>query len=285
MLTREILPGNGIVVDEAGIETGIWGRFRLKSAYQPIFRLQGEQLVPFAVEGRTLPCLEGNAVPPALFQASVTAHDRARLGRVGRQLHFGNLDNVGQSGLALFAGLDAEAFADPAALSLEIEDHAQRLGETGIAASSAVFVFRGHGATPDRDLAAIAAIIHGFGMRVCFEESGAVFSAPALLSAVAPDFMRVSVDRLRPLTNEPTTQRMLKTMFGALAERGITVLATGTEGPEDFVSALDAGCVCFQGTYLARPGLAGSVLALAPLDVEGLQGLRDNVVSLFGQIA
>ena len=40
-----------ILVDDNGIEYGIYGDFRLRSAYQPIFRREGATLVPFAVEG------------------------------------------------------------------------------------------------------------------------------------------------------------------------------------------------------------------------------------------
>ncbi|MET0943727.1 MAG: hypothetical protein ABWY13_20470, partial [Mesorhizobium sp.] len=43
--------GNATFVDEVGIEYGIYGAYRLRSAFQPIFRREGAWLVPFAVEG------------------------------------------------------------------------------------------------------------------------------------------------------------------------------------------------------------------------------------------
>ena len=70
MTAGEPFPANRILVDEAGIESGIWGAFRLKSGYQPVFRRDGETLLPFAVEGRTLVQLDGSAVPSALFEVT-----------------------------------------------------------------------------------------------------------------------------------------------------------------------------------------------------------------------
>ena len=42
--------GNAIQVDEVGIEYGIHGEFRLRSAYQPIFAPRGRFLHAVAVE-------------------------------------------------------------------------------------------------------------------------------------------------------------------------------------------------------------------------------------------
>ncbi|RUT80621.1 EAL domain-containing protein, partial [Mesorhizobium sp. M7A.T.Ca.US.000.02.2.1] len=42
--------GDAIQVDEVGIEYGIYGEFRLRSAYQPIFAPRGRSLHAVAAE-------------------------------------------------------------------------------------------------------------------------------------------------------------------------------------------------------------------------------------------
>lgn len=281
-LSPASLPPDSVLVDEVGIETGVWGKFRLKSAYQPVFRLEGDMLTRFAVEARTLPCLEGNAVPPALFHAAVPVVDRALLGRLGRTIAIGNLDNTGQPGLALLQRLEVDDHADLAALTDEVAGLATRLAEAGHPPATAIVMFRGDSIGED-DAGALAVAIRGHGMRVCLQESGPLFSAPALLAAAAPDFLRLSAERIRMLADEAPVLRMLQAMHATLRERGIETLATGIETPDDFAATLSAGLSCFQGVYLARPVLAGSLLGASPLPVGTLRGGRDNVVSLFGQ--
>jgi EAL domain-containing protein (putative c-di-GMP-specific phosphodiesterase class I) len=282
MPVTETSAADRITVDEAGIESGIWGEFRLKSAYQPVFRLDGEALLPFAVEGSTVASLYGGAAPPGLFDLSVTRDDLALLGRIGRAIHIGNLQNVtDQVAPDLFLLLDADAFADRELLTNEIDTLSERLAGFAIVPDRLIFTFRGHAGSVEEPLAALAAAIRSKGMRVCIEEAGPVFSAPSLLAAIAPDFLRVGADRLRLLAREPQVQRMVRSMFASLAERGIATLVDGIDSSEDFVAALDAGALCFQGSLLAEPRRAGTLFDLKPLPVESLRARRDNVVPLF----
>lgn len=282
MPAGEAFPADRILVDEAGIESGVWGEFRLKSSYQLVFRRVGETLVPFAVEGRTVAGLHGNVVPSSLFDATVTRDERALIGRIGRAIHIGNLQNVADPpGPDLFLPLDAEAFADLRLLAAEIEALSERLAEFAIEPARAAFIFRGHVEIDEGLLGGLAAAIRDQGMRICLEEAGPVFSAPSLLAAVRPDFLRADADRLRMLAREPQVQRMVRSMFASLGERGIETLAAGIDGSEDFAAALNAGAVCFQGPLLAGPRLAGTLFDFRPLPLEAVRGRRDNVVPLF----
>lgn len=277
------MPQPTILIDEAGIESGAWGKFRLKAAYQPMFRLAGERLVPIAVEGRMQPVLDGNLVPPALFHASVRREERPQIARLARALAVGNLENVaGGSGLRLLLGLDTDAFADLPATTDDIHAVCQRLTDAEVETQRLIWVMRGYAGVTEKALASLAATIRGLGMRVSLEENGPVFSAPSLIWAVAPDMLCIGADRLRALALEPQVLRMVRSMYTVLAERGIEIAAAGVESREDFVAASDAGSACFQGAYLARAGLAGSLFDFRPLQVDLLRGTRDNVVPLFG---
>src|SRR5690606_14488854 len=60
-LCRDV--GAALFRDEVGIEYGIYGDYRLKSAYQPIFAPRGGDLAPVAVEALLQPQLLGQPVP------------------------------------------------------------------------------------------------------------------------------------------------------------------------------------------------------------------------------
>jgi EAL domain-containing protein (putative c-di-GMP-specific phosphodiesterase class I) len=282
-MTHANLPGGSILVDEAGIESGVWGKFRLKSSYQPLFRQQGDRLVPFAVEGRISAWLDGKAVSPGRFNTQVTRESRPLLERLSRRLHVGNLENVaGSTWLGLFLGLGADAFVDLPALADDIKALSERMDEAGVEPERATLVFRDFADVEQEALVSLAVTIRAHGMRVCLEENGPVFSAPSLLWAIAPDMLCIGADRLRGLALEPQALRMVRSMYGVLRERGIEIAAAGVENRDDFACASDAGSGCFQGNYLARPGLAGTLLDVRPLQIDALRSMRDNVVPLFG---
>ena len=60
-----------IIVDEVGIESGGYGKYRLRSSYQPVFERTGEVLRPVAVEGMISPYLAGQPLPLADFFADL----------------------------------------------------------------------------------------------------------------------------------------------------------------------------------------------------------------------
>ncbi|MET0574246.1 MAG: EAL domain-containing protein, partial [Mesorhizobium sp.] len=51
-----------IIADEIGLETGIYGQYRLKTSYQPIFRRDGATLALFGLEARLAPQLAGKQI-------------------------------------------------------------------------------------------------------------------------------------------------------------------------------------------------------------------------------
>lgn len=282
MPTGAAIPADRILVDEAGNESGIWGKFRLKSAFQLVYQRDADVLLPVAVEGRTVASLDSSVLSPGLFDITATRDELALLARIGRAIHVGNLQNVaGSIRLGLFLAIDAEAFADPPLLLEEIAALSERLAEFAIEPGQVAFTFRDHAGIDEHDLAGCAATIRNRGMRVCLEEPGPVFSAPSLLSAIAPDFLRLGADRLCMLAREPQVQRMVRSMFGSLHERGIETLVSDIDDGAELVAALDAGARCFQGALFSEPRLSGTLFDLQPLPIEMLRGRGDNVVPLF----
>lgn len=276
------IPADRILVDEAGNESGIWGKFRLKSAFQLVYQREGEALLPAAVEGRTVASLDSSVLAPGLLDITATRDELALMARIGRAIHIGNLQNVaGSPCLGLFVAIDSEAFADLPLLAEEIAALSARLAEFAIEPGQVAFTFRDHAGIEEHDLAGCAETIRSRGMRVCLEEPGPVFSAPSLLTAIEPDFLRIGADRLCMLAREPQVQRMVRSMFGSLHERGIETLVSDVDASGELFAALEAGARCFQGAFLSQPRLSGTLFDLQPLPIETLRARGDNVVPLF----
>src|SRR4051812_3716705 len=94
--------GEAIFADEVGIEYGVYGAFRLKTAYQPIFAPRGDTLAAVAVEALIEPQRAAMPVAPSVFFDSVAADDRLFVETMCRMLHLRNFRNIGVDSLDLF---------------------------------------------------------------------------------------------------------------------------------------------------------------------------------------
>ena len=91
-----------IFADEVGIEYGIYGAFRLKRAYQPIFAPRGRSLKAVAVEALIQPHRDARPVSPPVFFDSVPAADRLLVETMCRMLHLMTSRNIRVERLDLF---------------------------------------------------------------------------------------------------------------------------------------------------------------------------------------
>src|SRR5207247_11466158 len=85
---------------EIGLQFGVYGEFRLWSAYQPIFAPQGRTtLKAVAVEALIEPRRVATPVAPQVFFDSVAASGRPFVQTMCRMLHLCNYRNIAVDGL------------------------------------------------------------------------------------------------------------------------------------------------------------------------------------------
>src|SRR5262249_37574524 len=96
----------GIFADEIGIAVGIYGEWRLKTAFRPIFARAGDGFRPVAVEASIRPFVFGREVDERMFRRAVPPRDRPIMAAIGVALAMRNLEHTGVFGLRLL--LDAE---------------------------------------------------------------------------------------------------------------------------------------------------------------------------------
>ncbi|MGE0500071.1 MAG: EAL domain-containing protein [Rhizobiaceae bacterium] len=278
--TRAQQRSRDIRIDEAGIHTGLWGAFRLKSVFQPVYLRDRERLVPFAVEGRTLPYVDGAALSEQ-FRRAVLDEELPALDRLDRALHVGNLETLDSPDLQLFVAFDVRRPHGPSVVAEEARSIEGRLRATEIDTNRMVWVLRGHSDVSEETLASYVNVVRSSGMGLATEESAPVFTSPERLAIIKPDFVRVAVSRLA-LLSAAAVLPLVRAMFAALRERGARVLVSGIGQPPELSLALDAGADCLQGVLLAAPGLAGTLFDLPPLDADRLRSRVGKIVPLFG---
>jgi EAL domain-containing protein (putative c-di-GMP-specific phosphodiesterase class I) len=278
---RPLLVSDAIIVDEVGIESGVYGKYRLKSSYQPIFARQGSLLWPVAVEGLILPHLAGKPVSPDLFFDQVPPEDRLIIERMCRALHIHNHHNIGVDRLELYFNYDPGANSCRKSLG-EIRFMARRLGEIGLDPRLLVCEIT-RAVAPDRDtLQQLAGEVRSLGARIAIDDFGAGHSTQERIDLVRPDIVKIDGAWFRTLCPEAATVRLLGSVVSGFQGRGARVLVEGIEDAAQLDVALHAGADLFQGYHLARPALAGTAFDETPLKVAEKLHESPKIVPLFG---
>lgn len=269
---------DAIFVDEVGIEIGLFGDYRLKSAYQPIYRRDGAELRPVAIEGKVAPFLEGEAVAALDFLGKVPRGERLFVESLCNALHLRNHHNVGLPWLELFvsynprgdkefpremaalAGILAEIELDPSLVVCEIS-HAASLGQ--------------------QKLLGLASEIRRYGMRVAIGDFS--HSPEGQLGAFRPDIVKIDGAWFRRLCEDDGTARLFAPVAATFRELGAQIFVGGIETVTQLRVAIGGQADLLQGRLLALPALAGTIVEEEPLSLDRLLDTPDEVVPFFGK--
>lgn len=276
---------DALFADEVGIEYGVYGDYRLKSAYQPAFAQREGQLVPVAVSASLQPQLRGRPVPAADFLEAVAPADRLFVESLCRRLHLGNYRNIGVEGLDLLFIYNPK-FNDHAARALaEIRLMARHLDEFDLNADMLICEITEKVASDDALLKRLVRELRRNGLRIAVGEFGASHSTEARLDLLEPDMVKVDGDWFARLCRQPAAARLFGPLVSVLHQRGAKVLVEGIEESSQLKLALEGGADLLQGLLLAPPALAGTLFRTEPLALERLLKDAGKVVPLFGGAA
>lgn len=274
-----------IVVDEVGIETGVYRDYRLKTSYQPIFRREGESLRPVAVDAFVAPFHAGALVPVAEWSGAVDDDDRQFIRALCQALHLRNHRNIGVPGLKLHIGYDAGAPADQAAAIGRFEKLLGSLEGLDLDPRQLVCELRGNQTAGGAMLAVLAAEMRGHGVTMAVCDFGTGHSTMSQIEMLKPQMVRVDGAWFRALCRERAAVKLLGPIVRLLRQIGAAVLIDGIETTTQLEAALASGAEYVQGSRLAPPALAGTLFDSAARPLSVLLYPNEKVVPLFAASA
>ncbi|TPM26982.1 EAL domain-containing protein [Mesorhizobium sp. B2-3-4] len=271
--------GDAIFVDEVGIEYGVHGDFRLRSAYQPIYAPRGESLHPVAVEGLIEPHRAGRPGSPQMFFDGIAAGDRLFVETLCRVLHLRNFHNIGVDGLDLFFNYNPLVNDHPGRALAEIRLMSRHLGELDLAPAMLVCEITEQ-AADDALLARLVREMRRDGIRIAIDDFGTGHSTEERVSLLKPDIVKIDGGWFAEFCRHAAAERFFRPLVSSLHDRGARVLVEGIEQPIHLRVALEGGVDLLQGFLLGRPALAGTIFDERPLAIEALLGFDSKVVPL-----
>lgn len=274
--------GDAIVVDEIGIETGIYGEYRLKSSYQPIFAPRADLLFPVAAEGLVTPLLLGRFVSPAAFFDQVPSEDALFVESMCRALHLRNHRNIGVDRLQLFFNYDPGANSDLAKSLGEIAFMVRRLHEIELDPHLLVCEITERAARDPAVLARLAVEMRAHGIRIAIDDFGVGHSTLGRIAALRPDVVKLDGGWFRKLAADGRLRRLIGPTVRGFHDAGAQVLVEGIETPLHLDVALEAGADLLQGYLLGAPAFAGTIFDETPRSVRALLAAEPKVIPLFG---
>jgi EAL domain-containing protein (putative c-di-GMP-specific phosphodiesterase class I) len=164
-------------------------------------------------------------------------------------------EDGGQGSVATyFLNVDARTIADPAfrpGLTRRL------LAEVGL--SPGRFVYEINERRPGLGsvhLETLVAHYAGQGFRVALDDVGVGHAGVTSLLRVRPHFLKLDATTVRRLPGDPRQQRFVSGLVDVAGRRGMRVVATGIERPEELTCLLDAGVTAGQGNLLGAPAPA-----------------------------
>ncbi|ESY99767.1 EAL domain-containing protein [Mesorhizobium sp. LNHC209A00] len=271
--------GDAIFIDEIGIECGIHGDFRLRSAYQPIYAPRGGSLHPVAVEGLIEPHRAGRPVSPRMFFDSIAAPERLYVETMCRVLHLRNFHNIGVDGLDLFFNYNPLVNDHAGRALAEIRLMSRHLDELGLAPAMLVCEITEQ-AADDALLARLVREMRRDGIRIAIDDFGTGHSTVERVSLLQPDIVKIDGGWFAEFCRHAAAERFFRPLVSSLHDRSAKVLVEGIEQPTHLRVALEGGVDLLQGFLLGRPALAGTIFNEEPLAVDALLGFDNKVVPL-----
>ncbi|SFT85950.1 EAL domain-containing protein [Mesorhizobium sp. YR577] len=268
-----------IFVDEVGIEIGVMGDLRLKSACQPIFSRSDDALVTVGVKSVPAFFLHGRPLTAEEFRDGAASPSAEFAEMLLRVLHLRNYRNIGLGDVDMFIDFDAGSsdldtflsFLPTAAWEPEC---AVLCPDMLVCELDNVMQFEAE------HVLQLAEQMRWKGIRTGLRVYGVGQAGDDEIELIRPDVVRVDETWFGEICRDSATVRLFAPIVSALQDQGVKVLVEGIADAASLRVALDANVDLFQGDLLALAALAGTVFDEKPLPIARLLGR--NVVRLFG---
>lgn len=244
-----------------GSYVGIWGKYLLRSAFQPIFAFGNGKMDIVAYEGLIRPFENGKPVSPGEFFGSINALDRFGVETLTRNLHVLNSTLRMDAHAKLFLNFDPSVFVDRAISEAALRDLKFALNQTGIGSARVVCELTEHKSGSDETLFEFVRTLKSTGFKIAIDDYGADESDYTRVQSLQPDIIKFDGGWISRLMESQAGAALLKTMVTTFKEMGIQTLFEGLEETRQLDLAFQCGVDLVQGFVLAVP----EIISDAPL--------------------
>lgn len=265
------------IVDEIGIEIGVYGEWRLKTVYRPIFARSGGALQAIGVKGATRVTVYGHEIDPDLFRSAVAPRRRRGIAVVEAALCLRNLAQTFVPGLKLVIDVDFGDDVPPARLRAGARALYAEVLRLGLDRADVLVCLSSLARRNAAALPTAASALRDAGVRVALAECG---DGVADLPGPFADMVMIEAGWFAAVARQPSTAQLLGALVRSYRSRGATVLVEGIETAGQLAVALDCGADWLSGPLLAPAAPAGAVFPERPLDIDALLDRR-RVIPLF----
>lgn len=91
------------------------------------------------------------------------------------------------------------------------------------------------------------------GFKVALDDVGAGFSNLESLVILKPDFLKIDMEIVRNVHQDPVKQSVCRALVGIAKDNGMDILAEGVETKDEFLFLREQGISFLQGFYFAKP--------------------------------
>lgn len=254
-MTRSVALAH-LVRQADGLSEGVWAGQTLRSAFQPIYGVNGGRLEITAYEGLLRVFRDGEPIPPMAFFASIPALDRLHVETLTRTLHLLNAAACLEETASVFVNFNPSVFTEAGIADIALRDMRLVLHEAGIDARRVVCEVTEQQSASAETLLNFTEALRANGFRIAVDDYGAADSDIARVSALKPDIVKFDAHWMSRLMESDPGFSLLRTMVRTFEDRDIRTVFEGIEEPWQIELAVEAGASMLQGYALARPELA-----------------------------
>ena len=238
-----------------GTHVGVWGRYLLCSAFQPIFSLIGGKFEIVAYEGLIRPFQNEQPVAPGAFFGSIRPIDRFGVETLTRNLHVLNASHVVGKNASLFLNFDPSVFVDRAVSDNALRGLKLALHQSGIDPARVVCELTEQKSGSDEALREFVRVLRDNGFQIAIDDYGADDSDFRRVKEIHPDIVKFDRAWIERLMDSGPGNALLHTMVRSFQDMGIKTLFEGLEETWQLEVAERFNVEMVQGFVLAMPEL------------------------------
>ncbi|MCR9123258.1 MAG: EAL domain-containing protein [Phyllobacteriaceae bacterium] len=248
--------GRRSVRNDDGTLSAVDGMVLVRSAFQPVFRCQGERIVPVAFEALARPFRGDTPLLPDAYFSQIAPGELRSVEALIRHIHVQNAKFLPEAARRLFLNFHPAAVNAPATFEPALTALGEDLRQSGISPRDLVCEFTEHEETSPDALRHFVYALRARGFLIAVDDFGAAFSDPDRIARLTPDIVKMDGALARRHLDSADGFDELTRIVDTFRRQGIRCVIEGLETMRQVELARRTGAHFLQGFALAPPQAA-----------------------------